>query len=249
MEFDADLDQVIVDAYGAKDVLYQWWVREHEIQGMALMGGECKTFLDVFIVFVLVCILLYVLTMIAAGAAMASTLVPAAKMKIKSVFTSVANITDINDQVEEVVEQIVLARKHVDIFKLTPLMAAGRLASSYLTILATNGATKFIQSKTLFKDNKDVSKSVVKFVKAKAFTVLTLTVGSVGMYSEYSAFLTAMNLVCSLFPSSFWKKEEETKFSSKVSESDASETSDPRNPMPKIKFWRKRGFYPKPMLQ
>jgi len=247
MDIDADLDEVIADAYDAKDLLYQWYLRE---RGPALMGGECKTFLDVFIVFMLVCILLYVLTMIAAGAAMASTLVPATTLKIKSVFASIANRTDITDKVDEVVGQIVLAQKHVDIFKLTPLMAAGRLASSYLSVIAANAATKFIQSKALFKDNKEISKSAVKFVRKKAYTFLTLTTTvAVGVYSEYDAFLTAMNLVCSLFPSSFWKKKEEPVFSSKVSESDASETSDPRNPVPKIKFWRKRGFYPKPMLQ
>ena len=253
MDIDENLDEVIEDAYSLRDDLYAWWLREKSRGVPLLTGGDCRTFFDVFIVFVIVCVLLYVMTMIMAGVATAGALIPSATRKIQLMFSSVSNITDIQKNVDELVTEIVLAKKHIDIASLTPLMATGRLASSYITILATNGATQFIETHSLFKKNsttKDVGKRVVKFVRAKAFTILTFTVGSVGVYPEFNAFLTVMNLVCSIFPSTFWKEPEvNVKFSSKVSESDASEASDPRSPDAfKLKFMRRRGFVPRPSL-
>ena len=256
MDVDTDLDAVIADAYALRDVLYEWYLREKsDISKPPLMGGECKTFFDVFIVFVLVCILLYVLTMVLAGAASATTMVTAATIKIQSLFSSIAPIANIGENVGDILNQIVLAKKHVDILSLTPLTAAGRLVSSYVTILITNGATRYIESHSMYKSNKDVGKSVVKFVKKKAFTLITLTVGSAGVYTEYSAFLTVMNLVCSLFPSTFWKKappKAKKPMPSNVSESN-SDSSDPRevvrdsilsNLIPREMMRKRRGFFP-----
>jgi hypothetical protein len=248
MDLDEDLDEVIANAYGLRDTLYEWWIREKSRGVPVLEGGDCKTFFDVFIVFVLVCILLYVMSMLLVGAASAASLIPAATNKIRSLFSSITSVTDIEKSVGDLVSEIVLAKKYVDITALTPMKAGVRLVSSYVTILATN----FIEAQAIFKhsgSNKEVGKRVVRVVRAKAFTFLTFAVGSVGgAYGEFSAFLTIMNLVCSVFPSTFWKpKEVEVEVLSKMrSGSDASETSDPRNPERlKLKFPRKRGFVPR----
>ena len=241
---DTDLDAIVSDAYAQRDVLYAWYRRENSA---TLMGGECKTFFDVFIVFVLVCILLYILTMAMTGAAMVVPLVATATAKIQALFSSVAPLVDVSENVAEILSEILLAKKHVDILSLTPASAGARLVSSYMTILITNGATRYLESHSLFKSNKDIGKNVVKFVKKKAFTLLTITVGfqSAGVYAEYSAFLTVMNLVCSVFPSTFWKRPP-PKPSSNVSES--SEASDPRevvrDDVPRsMPYRRRRGFF------
>lgn len=220
-----DLDTVISDAFSLQDVLREWVRRETT----ALTGGECKTFFDVFVVFVLVCILLYVLTMVMSGAASAATMITAATSKIRSLFSSITPIADISENVADVLDQIVLAKKHVDIVSLSPVTAAGRLVSSYMTVLITNGATRYIETHAMFKANKEVGKGVVKFVKKKAFALLTMTAGSAGVYTEYSAFLTVMNLVCSVFPSTFWKKPEMKKT---VKIDSVPETDEPGDPQP-----------------
>lgn len=214
---DADLDAVVEDAYSLREMLHDWW---RETRGPLLVkdieGGECKNFWDILLVFMIVCVLLYVFMMMQSGTVEATVLARAATKKVHSIVVSIApafvgktlssmyrvalpyvapvvSVVE-NDTVKQAIDRIVLANKQIAPY------GKEQLFSSLLTALIPIRTKAYIVKNA----SKTVSKRVIWCLRAIVVFAFQKEKG----WAEYSAFLTVMDAACSMFPSTtLWKKE------------------------------------------